>query len=791
MIRSLLALALLLAAPAVDDLDTRLDDVLFRLASSDGARTWELAGELRDAARSDSIRAVPHLVGSVETASPEVRLVIGRTLLDVDAPDEAVEVLTPLLDGELADEALSVLSDKAFRSVDSLADALEQRLDRPMSLERRVSVARTLYKVSKSGRTRTAARKVLLDTLESDDAEARADAALALAEINDFDSARGVLRTLTADPGPRGQLARAYLETDEKINYYTAKLYRQSDQPSSNGTTAGHSWSNEQYKEGTGSLDVLDELIQRIQTMHLLGEQLEDADGREFLITAAAKGMLAALDPHSTYFSSKEFERWILDLRRNYAGIGAYVDTLNGVFTITKPIYSGPAYKAGLQSGDQILQVDGWDTYGQPNDEIIRRLKGEPATQVTVTIYRNGWQKERDFVIDRAVIHIDSVQWDMLPGDIGYIEVLSFAEDTWRELALAVDDLQRHGMKGIILDLRNNSGGYLQEAVSMCSLFLGPGQLVVYTEGRSVKREDFYTHPLPPITRDDGTVLRVRPYDGPLTVLVNQRSASASEIVCGSLQEAKRAKLVGFKTFGKGSVQQAMPLETRLGDRLISDPNGNGLYDPGEQYEDLDGDGKYTYPVNVKITNARYYLASGRSLHTERDLEGRITKYGGVEPDQLVSFDGLAGWENQELAVLFDSFEGKDPFQDYVRDHFDANKELFYELADGDDHDCSRYPDWDTFRAGLKTPLSDDTLRLVLRARVRDRVSDDRGKAYPGGVIYGDWQEDNQLQMAIAMVADEMKLDLGKFSAYTAFADVLTKARAQPAAAAGEDDEEG
>ena len=769
-----LFLSLALWAP-VDDLAARLDDVLFRLEDADGTRRWELAQELRDAALSDSIAAVPYLEQAASDAPPALQLVIARTLVEADAPHEAAGLLLPMVSGPdpLASDALAVLAQSAFRRVNEVSDALEALLEKPLAASRRIAVARTLYRTSRAGRVRISAREVLLDGLQSDDSEVRAEAALALAQIQDVTAARSVLRVLAADPGPRGQLARSYLETEDLVDYYENRLERQGSQPQ--GLESPRGATNEQFASGIGSLDVLEELIGLVQENHLLGDQLRDAEGRERLITAAAKGMLTALDPHSVYFSSAEYERWILDLRRHYAGIGAYVDTIDQVFTITRPIYSGPAYAAGLQSGDQILKVDGWDTFNQSSDEIIKRLKGEPGTEVTIAVYRKGWPETRDVLITRAVIDIDSVNWEMLPGDIGYVEVLSFADTTSEEFVKGLHDLQQRGMRGLLIDLRNNSGGYLDEAVRMASLFLPPGELVVYTEGRGVPRQDFRTQ-------------RVRdldePYTGPLTILVNSRSASASEIVAGCLQELGRATIVGSKTYGKGSVQQTLPLGSRPGDLLDTDLNGNRAYDPGERYTDVDGDGKYSYPVNLKITNARYYLPSGRSLHTERDIDWRIVKEGGIEPDVVVEFDGIPGWQNHEWALLLDSLDGARPFEEYVADHFDAHRELFYALAQGDDHDTSSYPDWAEFRASLDTHLPDDTLRLILRGAVRDAVADARGKAFPGGLIYGDWQEDKQLQMAIAVLARDLSLDLASLEAYDDFAGL------EPFATTGEGDAE-
>ncbi len=763
-----LLLALLLPAGLLQDgnLVSRMDDAVARLEGSTGARTWDVARDLRDLARSDSIAAVPWLVERAARSSDEVKLVLAGTLADPDvkAADEAAKLLLPLLDGEHAAQALALLAADGFHRVPEVGERLAQLLEQPLPPERRIDVARTLYRVGASP-ARAEARTALRDALHSDDPDARARAAFALAEINDFDSAREVLQTLRSDPGPDGQLARAYLQTDEQIQYYSDHLLRQSDQLQRPARTPEP---EPEHAPGKGNLDVLEELIERIQDGHLMGDQLQGDDGREHLIVAAAKGMLSSLDPHSTFFTSKDYERWILDLRRNYAGIGAYVDTINGEFTITRPIYSGPAYKLGLQAGDRIFKVDGWDTHDQQQDEIIKRLKGEPGTEVKVSVVRDGWTQLRDFVIKREVIHIDSVESEMLPGGIGYVDIVSFAENTSDELLAAIESLRSQGLRGLIVDVRRNSGGYLEEAVGVCSLFLKPGQLVVYTEGRGVERQDY-----------PARAVRGR-YDGPLVVLVNGLSASASEIVAGSLQDNHRAAIVGEKTFGKGSVQQAMPLQTRKGDRLTEDRNYNGTYDPGDGYEDDDGDGAYTYASSIKLTNARYYLPSGRSIHTELDLQGRVIKPGGVTPDDVVEFRGLQPWENNEIAQLYDRLlrdvpEGetfKDPFDRYLDATYAEHRDLFAELADGDGRDPSRYPGFDALRASLDdSHLTDDTLRRLLRQRVRDRVADERGRAFPGGFILGDCQEDSQLQEAIRRVASEASVDLTAWDDYRSFAE--------------------
>jgi carboxyl-terminal processing protease len=760
---ALLLASLMFAAPlappvAGDDLTAQIDQVLAGIQSGQEP-SWQLSGKLRDLARQDELVAVPHLRSAADHAPDKTKVIVAETLVDLEAADKAAEILLPMVDGDSGADALAALANRAFLDVPDVAAALDQRLSQPQPGVRRVALAKALYRSSRASDDKNTAKLALYDAIKSEDADVRAEAAFALAELNDIGAAHDVLVALRdGDLGPRGRLARAFLRLEEANRAQDSRAERQSikltDSPD----------------KGVGSLDVLEELIDKIQKNHLIGDEFASKEGREKLIDAAARGMLSALDPHSTFFTSKEFERWILDLRRNYAGIGAYVNTLGDppVFTITRPIYGGPAYAAGLLSGDRVLEVDGWSTLEKPDDEIISRLKGTPGTPVKIKVLRDGWEEPQEKEIVRAVIHIPSVSSEMLPGGIGYTELAQFAEDTSTELAAAIDELKGQGMKGLIIDLRDNTGGYLEQAVSVASLFLPSGKLVCFTQGRTAERRDYDSESMS------------SHWDGPLIVLVNDRSASASEIVSGALQDHGRAVIVGEKTYGKGSVQQAMALDTRRGDPLTVDKNGNGIYDPGEDsYEDLDHNGQFTWPSEVKITNARYYLPSGRSIHTELDIDGKVIHEGGVTPDRVVAMDYMEPWENAELVRTFDRLrkavpEGttfKSPFTRYVEDHFDANKQLFYALADDDGRDPNRYPDFAAFKASLDTHLPDDTLRKLLRVSVRDRVQDDRGRLFVGINFRGDWQEDTQLQEGIRTVAEKASLDIAGIASYRFFAE--------------------
>jgi hypothetical protein len=344
---------------------------------------------------------------------------------------------------------------------------------------------------------------------------------------------------------------------------------------------------------------------------------------------------------------------------------------------------------------------------------------------------------------------------DILPGNIGYVEIMQFAADTADELDEALKRLESQGIKGLVLDVRNNTGGYLETAIEVVRQFIGPQQLVVYTEGRHEEQKTWFT-PKRGATRGNY----------PIALLVNGRSASASEILAGALQFYGRAKIVGERTFGKGSVQNPLSLQTRPREKF-EDTNGDQRWDPGEPFEDLNHNGKWDAGSLIKLTTARYLLPNHKSIHTERDEDGRVISEGGIAPDVLVKWEGIKPWKEEELADLLE----KDVFDKYVDERFDKNQQAFLDLAHFDSYDPSKYPDFDQFFDSLNTHLSKDDIRQWLRSSVRGKVADLRKKVFPGVRFLGDYEQDNQLEAAIVTVAGLMNLDLTSMAEYKAFAN--------------------
>jgi carboxyl-terminal processing protease len=301
------------------------------------------------------------------------------------------------------------------------------------------------------------------------------------------------------------------------------------------------------------------------------------------LIYASIKGVMESLDPHSSFLTADMFREMEAETKGEFSGIGIEIDMVDGFLTVVTTMEEAPAFKAGVRPWDRIVKIDGRATGNMRPDDVVNLIRGRKGTRVTLSITRGGFASPMEFEIVRDIIKVESVKFRMLDDDYGYIRISEFQERTGEDLETAVKALQKSGgLKGILLDLRDNPGGLLDQAVDVAGRFLSHG-LITYTEGGTEdERLRFYAH-----GKND--------YLGPLVVLVNEGSASASEIVAGALQDTRRSVIVGTRTFGKGSVQSIFPLE--------------------------DGSA-------VRLTTSRYYTPSGRSIQAD-----------GIHPDIVVDND--------------------------------------------------------------------------------------------------------------------------------------------------------
>ncbi len=305
------------------------------------------------------------------------------------------------------------------------------------------------------------------------------------------------------------------------------------------------------------------------------------------LIYGAIKGMLRELDPHSGFMPPEAYKEMKIDTKGEFGGLGIQVGIRDGSLTVIAPIEDTPAWRAGLKAGDRIVKIDGEPTGDMTLMEAVNKMRGPKGTKVTLTIMREGWKKPRDFTITRDIIKLKSVKSKVIDDGIGYVKITQFQQNTPAQLERALRQLDDKGIDSLILDLRNNPGGLLTAAVAVAEQFLPEGKVVVSIKGRSTPKK---------VYRSTGS----RPhYDWPMIVLVNQGSASASEIVAGALQDNQRALILGVRTFGKGSVQSVIPLS-----------DGSGL----------------------RLTTAYYYTPSGRKIHKH-----------GIDPDVVVELKAKEG----------------------------------------------------------------------------------------------------------------------------------------------------
>lgn len=308
---------------------------------------------------------------------------------------------------------------------------------------------------------------------------------------------------------------------------------------------------------------------------------VEEVDTQE-LIYSAAGGMLKSLDPYTQFMKPESYKEMKIETEGKYGGLGIRITIREDWLTVVTPLIETPAYKLGILPGDKIVKIDGESTQGITINDAVKKLRGDPGTKVKLTIARKDVREPLEYTITREIIKIKTLKSEVI-GDYGYVHLYEFSQNTIEDLEKAFKEINLENKKGLIFDLRNNPGGLLDVAVDVAKFFIGDNKMIVYTKGRVPQSSKEYH-----ADKD-------APYRNiPVIVLVNNGSASGSEIVAGALKDHRRAVIVGSHTFGKASVQSVVPLS-----------DGCGL----------------------RLTTAKYYTPSGKSI--ERDKKGD----GGISPD--------------------------------------------------------------------------------------------------------------------------------------------------------------
>lgn len=323
------------------------------------------------------------------------------------------------------------------------------------------------------------------------------------------------------------------------------------------------------------NLKVFTEVLSIVESNYV-----DEVNSRE-LIYGAVKGALKTLDPHSSFLEPEMYREMQVETTGTFGGLGIEITTKDDLLTVVSPIEGTPAHRAGIQAGDRIIRIEGVTTKDMNLMDAVKRMRGPKGTKITITIMREGMKEPQDITIIREIITVHSVKSSEVDKGIGYIKIRQFQEKTGADLENALEKLEKQEIQGLILDLRNNPGGLLSSAVEISEKFLGEGKLIVYTEGRLKSQNMRFT-----------ASKKMDHIQYPLVVLVNHGSASASEIVAGSIQDWGRGLILGTQTFGKGSVQTIIPLS-----------DGSGL----------------------RLTTARYFTPKGKSIHGK-----------GITPDIIV-----------------------------------------------------------------------------------------------------------------------------------------------------------
>lgn len=336
------------------------------------------------------------------------------------------------------------------------------------------------------------------------------------------------------------------------------------------------------------------------------------------MIYGALRGMLSSLDPHSQFMDPDEYKELKTETEGKFGGLGIEISLKDNLLTVIAPVEDTPAWRAGVKAGDRIVKIGHDVTRDMSLDDAVKKLRGDPGTKVTITILREKDDSVKDFVITREIIHVDDVKDPHIMDDhIGYVRLTEFRENSYNELHQALEKLKAQGADSLVLDLRNNPGGLLDVAVKIAEDFLPAGKTIVSTKGRH-SSENY-------MAKSQNNISDF--LDWPMAVMINEGSASGSEIVAGALRDNKKAVLVGVKSFGKGSVQSVIPL-----------PDGSGL----------------------RLTTARYFTPSGVCINGIGITPDVVVENNASKENDGIDEKSVTKEKKEDVDTIFSDLEHKE-----------------------------------------------------------------------------------------------------------------------------------
>ncbi|MCF6227618.1 MAG: S41 family peptidase [Planctomycetes bacterium] len=693
------AVAALLAFPLVaqDTLQQKAEKLLTRIERRP-QRAFDYGFTLRrmaDAEGGDKLISLYE--ENLDHESEYVKLICARLVLVLGEPELAFETMGELLESEdsgIIEPVAMLLTDEGPDD-EELLERLEMAWEdsEELSAGARVALAEAQFLCAQD----TLALEQLREFSSGTNRALVNRATLVLSEIGEADSVAGRLAALASESSDVGRLAR--------VNTAIVRI---------NKAIADAKSGKIKRKDKLVEVAIREIKKNYVDGYFMFGDDQQDLNN-ENLLDNAARGMVGATDRYGQFMTKKEIDAMNEDSTGRYVGIGAHVAMGDDkIIYITQPIYSGPAYKAGLRTDDKLIAII--DAEGERIDltkitleEGVDLVRGPAGSMVTLFIKRRGVEKEIKLEIKRGTVALDTALEEMLPGKVGYVRLTRFGTNSAAEMAESLKNLRSQGMTTLILDLRGNGGGQLKAVLEIADMFLKKGTLISTAGGRFKpwhKRQIYRSH---------GGKFN----DIPMVVMIDENSASGSEMLSGALRD--RATLVGMATFGKGIGQSFFPVNGTEKSRWL------------------------------KVTVFGYYMPSGASID-------RYAGEGGVKPHIKALPNYLEPWE----VYAIDKIEKSKKIEFYLDQNYrGAGKAKLMELASFDGLDSTQWPAFDDFYTNLDTKLAKNDVRRELRFALRRRVQDDRGGKYKQN-----YQEDIVLLRGIKEVMKKGGKDAQKISQY-------------------------